>query len=116
MLNFSTSFPFPCDAFATCASTAGNAQSLGNPTTIFYYSAIFLVLCVIALNESFKVSNDSLVHDVPANLHLPKLRHIPTEGGSTLPILSFAGAYHFLHNTADVLQRGYDKVGHTAQS
>ncbi|KIP02162.1 hypothetical protein PHLGIDRAFT_32288 [Phlebiopsis gigantea 11061_1 CR5-6] len=37
------------------------------------------------------------------------LRHIPTEGGSSLPLLSYVGAYHFIRDTAGVLQKGYDK-------
>ncbi|KIP02170.1 hypothetical protein PHLGIDRAFT_20514 [Phlebiopsis gigantea 11061_1 CR5-6] len=37
------------------------------------------------------------------------LRHIPTEGGSSLPLLSYVGAYHFIHDTAGVLQRGYNR-------
>nr|BAL05135.1 cytochrome P450 [Phanerodontia chrysosporium]BAL05136.1 cytochrome P450 [Phanerodontia chrysosporium] len=37
------------------------------------------------------------------------LRHIPTEGGSSLPLLSYLGAYNVLRNLRSVLQRGYDK-------
>ncbi|GJE99522.1 cytochrome P450 [Phanerochaete sordida] len=37
------------------------------------------------------------------------LRHIPTVGGSSLPLLSYRGAWDFQANGKDSLQRGYDK-------
>ncbi|GJE99521.1 cytochrome P450 [Phanerochaete sordida] len=37
------------------------------------------------------------------------LRHIPTEGGPSLPILSLIGLYNFLSNGPEVLRRGYER-------
>ncbi|KIP05259.1 hypothetical protein PHLGIDRAFT_490945 [Phlebiopsis gigantea 11061_1 CR5-6] len=92
MLNFLSASFSKCYKFATVVSNASEGQPLMTPTlNVSYFGPIVFALCMIFLSEGFK------------------LRHIPTEGGSALPILSFAGAYHFLHNTAEVLQRGYDK-------
>ncbi|GJE99516.1 cytochrome P450 [Phanerochaete sordida] len=38
-----------------------------------------------------------------------RLRHIPTESSSCLPLLSSKGAYFFLRDIKGVFQRGYDK-------
>ncbi|GJE99514.1 cytochrome P450 [Phanerochaete sordida] len=37
------------------------------------------------------------------------LRHIPTEGSSTIPLLSYKGAYDFLDDITGVFNRGYAK-------
>ncbi|EKM49583.1 uncharacterized protein PHACADRAFT_106360 [Phanerochaete carnosa HHB-10118-sp] len=42
-------------------------------------------------------------------LSAKNLRHIPTEGGPSLPILSFVGLYNFLIHGRELLQRGYQK-------
>lgn len=42
--------------------------------------------------------------------HQLQLRHIPTEGGPSLPILSFIGLYNFLTHGREIIQRGYQQV------
>ncbi|KAJ3543507.1 hypothetical protein NM688_g5847 [Phlebia brevispora] len=37
------------------------------------------------------------------------LRHIPTVGGPSFPVLSYIGVYNFVHNGRKLLQEGYDK-------
>ncbi|KZT08258.1 cytochrome P450 [Laetiporus sulphureus 93-53] len=39
----------------------------------------------------------------------PQLRHIPTVGGPSLPILSYFGALNYLFHAADILQEGYTR-------
>lgn len=39
-----------------------------------------------------------------------QLRHIPTVGGPSLPILSFLGVYSYYFRHRETLQKGYNKV------
>ncbi|EKM61752.1 uncharacterized protein PHACADRAFT_248575 [Phanerochaete carnosa HHB-10118-sp] len=43
------------------------------------------------------------------HLSAKNLRHIPTEGGPSLPILSFIGLYNFLTHGREIIQRGYQQ-------
>lgn len=42
-----------------------------------------------------------------------KLYHIPTVGGTSLPLLSYIGARKFAYQSKEVIQEGYCKVYHT---
>lgn len=42
-----------------------------------------------------------------------KLYHIPTVGGTSLPLLSYIGARRFVRQSKDIVQEGYRKVRHT---
>ena len=48
---------------------------------------------------------------LPFDYYALQLRHIPTEGGPSLPVLSFIGLYNFLAHGKEVLERGYQSVG-----
>ncbi|EKM61840.1 uncharacterized protein PHACADRAFT_112752 [Phanerochaete carnosa HHB-10118-sp] len=43
------------------------------------------------------------------HLSAKNLRHIPTEGGPSLPILSFIGLYNFLAHGREIIQQGYQQ-------
>lgn len=78
-----------------------------DPTLCLVYGASALLL--YALLGSLSVSSLPPSYEIVTDKHT-QLRHIPTEGGSSLPILSYVGAYHFLHDAAGILQQGYNKV------
>ncbi|CCM06206.1 uncharacterized protein FIBRA_08450 [Fibroporia radiculosa] len=46
---------------------------------------------------------------LPSGLYRQKLRHIPTVGGPSLPIISYYGAFRFLFHAREIMQEGYAK-------
>lgn len=52
----------------------------------------------------------SLILDLCQTDMLRQLRHIPTVGGPSLPILSYIGVYNYYFNNGKTVQEGYDKV------
>ncbi|GJE99517.1 cytochrome P450 [Phanerochaete sordida] len=68
-----------------------------------------LSLQAIARLTAYCVGSVSVVLLLNSILSTIRLRHIPTEESSVLPLLSYKGAYDFLRDIRGVFQRGYVK-------
>jgi hypothetical protein len=51
-------------------------------------------------------------HDHALNVQRFQLRHIPTVGASSLPLLSYIGGGKYFDHGLEILQEGYERVGH----
>ncbi|GJE97791.1 cytochrome P450 [Phanerochaete sordida] len=80
------------DNISLSHSPADPAGSAGTPSLIAYLA--YVVPVALLLYSLFSPTN---------------LRHIPTEGASSLPLLSYIGVRDYLRDAKGVLQRGYTK-------
>jgi hypothetical protein len=62
-------------------------------------------------SQHYKVCHYLPPHDNMLNVRGSQLRHIPTVGASSWPLLSYIGGRKYFDHGLEVLQEGYERVG-----
>jgi hypothetical protein len=84
-----------------------NAMSGWMPAAVAAACAVLLYV----RSPSYEVCLLALCPSESPPLIVSQLSHIPTVGGSSLPLLNYIGSKRFQQHAQEIIQEGYEKAG-----